>query len=123
MMGMNFWGTIYMALYMFSWSGGGGLEALEFLKTHPEALYDILLFCLCGAVGQNFIFLTISSFGALANTTITTTRKFMSILISSVWNGNTLSPEQWSGVGMVFSGLAYQIFLKWRRVKKKSKVT
>ena len=119
MLGMNLWGSLYTILYMFAWPGGGGYEAVEFLQGHPEALKDILLFCLCGAVGQNFIFLTISNFGALANTTITTTRKFMSILISAVWNGNPLTTEQWAGVFMVFAGLSYQIFLKWQKGKKK----
>jgi UDP-galactose transporter B1 len=71
-------------------------------------------------VGQNFIFLTISRFGALTNTTITTTRKFVSILISSLWNQNPLSFQQWTGVVMVFTGLSYQIYLKWRRKSQHS---
>lgn len=121
MMGMNFWGSLYMILYMFLWPNGGGYEAIEFCKTHPEAFYDILVFCLCGAIGQNFIFMTISNFGALANTTITTTRKFMSILISAVWTGNPLTFEQWAGVFMVFSGLFFQIYLKWRRGRNRHK--
>jgi len=126
MMGMNMWGSIYMSLFMFGWPSGGGWEAVKFLQEHPLAAWDILLFCLCGAVGQNFIFLTISRFGALTNTTITTTRKFVSILVSSVWNGNHLSLQQWAGVAMVFSGLSYQIYLKWTRKsshKKRSSAT
>eukprot|EP00249_Psilotum_nudum_P008935 c21603_g1_i1 orf=351-1361(+) len=115
MLGMNMWGSIYSFLYMFGWSNGGGFEAVDFCKRHPEAAWDILLFCLCGAIGQNFIFLTISKFGSLATTTVTTTRKFMSILVSSLWSGNPLSFEQWSGVLMVFGGLSYQIYLKWQR--------
>lgn len=115
MMGMNLWGSIYMALFMFGWPSGGGWEAVCFLREHPLAAWDILLFCLCGAVGQNFIFLTISQFGALTNTTITTTRKFVSILVSSIWSGNPLSVQQWMGVVMVFTGLSYQIYLKWSR--------
>ncbi|EFJ14223.1 hypothetical protein SELMODRAFT_120711 [Selaginella moellendorffii] len=118
MMGMNFWGSIYMGLYMFGWTSGG-FEALSFCKQHPEATWDIFFFCLCGAVGQNFIFLTISWFGTLALTTITTMRKFVSILVSSLWRGNPLTLEQWIGVSMVFAGLSYQILLKWRRQTKK----
>ncbi|XP_077227892.1 UDP-galactose/UDP-glucose transporter 3-like [Tasmannia lanceolata] len=122
MLGMNLWGTIYNVIYMF---GGGrqgsGFEAVKFCKQHPEAAWDIFLFCLCGAVGQNFIFLTISRFGSLANTTITTTRKFVSIVVSSLLSGNPLSAKQWGSVFMVFSGLSYQIYLKWRRLQKKRK--
>lgn len=118
MLGMNLWGTIYNLIYMFGWPHGIGYEAIEFCKQHPEAAWDILLYCLCGAVGQNFIFLTISRFGSLANTTITTTRKFVSIVVSSVLSGNPLSAKQWGCVAMVFSGLSYQIYLKWRKLQK-----
>ncbi|XP_073116696.1 UDP-galactose/UDP-glucose transporter 3 isoform X2 [Elaeis guineensis] len=93
-------------------------------REHPEAAWDILVYCLCGAVGQNFMFLTISCFGSLVNTTITTTRKFVSIVVSSLLSGNPLSLKQWASVLMVFSGLSFQIFLKWRklqRIQKKKK--
>lgn len=50
-----------------------------------QAGWDILLFCLCGAVGQLFIFATIKRFGSLVNTLVTTTRKFFNILLSGVW--------------------------------------
>ncbi|XP_022945255.1 UDP-galactose/UDP-glucose transporter 3-like isoform X1 [Cucurbita moschata] len=118
MLGMNLWGTIYNMIYMFGWPNGTGYHAIEFCRQHPEAAWDILLYCLCGAVGQNFIFLTISRFGSLANTTITTTRKFVSIVVSSMLSGNPLSSKQWGCVVMVFSGLSYQIYLKWRKLQK-----
>ncbi|RRT83007.1 hypothetical protein GW17_00017690 [Ensete ventricosum] len=110
--------------YICTFLVAGGVSSFALLK-HPEAAWDILMYCLCGAVGQNFIFLTISRFGSLANTTITTTRKFVSIVVSSVISGNPLSPKQWSSVVMVFSGLSFQIFLKWRKLQgtKKDKKT
>ncbi|KAL5100314.1 hypothetical protein RYX36_004641 [Vicia faba] len=126
MLGMNLWGTIYNMIYMFAWPSASGYEAVHFCKLHPEAAWDIFLYCCCGAVGQNFIFLTISRFGSLANTTITTTRKFVSIVVSSLLSGNPLSTKQWGCVSMVFSGLSYQIYLKWQKLKrlqKKKKAT
>lgn len=121
MFGMNLWGTIYNMMFMFGWRTASGYEAVQFCKQHPEAAWDILLYCLCGAVGQNFIFLTISRFGSLTNTTITTTRKFVSIVVSSVLSGNPLSQKQWTSVVMVFSGLSYQIYLKWRKLQRMTK--
>ncbi|KAH0866238.1 hypothetical protein HID58_083449 [Brassica napus] len=121
MLGMNLWGTIYNMVYMFGLPHGSGFEAVQFCKQHPEAAWDILMYCLCGAVGQNFIFLTISRFGSLANTTITTTRKFVSIVVSSVLSGNPLSSKQWGCVSMVFGGLSYQIYLKWRKLQRTQK--
>ncbi len=106
MLGMNLWGTIYNIVFMFGWPQASGFEAVQFCRQHPEAAWDILLYCLCGAVGQNFIFLTISRFGSLANTTITTTHKFISIVVSSLLNGNPLTAKQWGCVFMVFFGLS-----------------
>ncbi|XP_057810877.1 UDP-galactose/UDP-glucose transporter 3-like [Salvia miltiorrhiza] len=121
MLGMNLWGTIYNLIFMFGWPNAIGYNAIDFCRQHPEAAWDILLYCLCGAVGQNFIFLTISRFGSLTNTTITTTRKFVSIVVSSLLSGNPLSQKQWGSVAMVFSGLSYQIYLKWKKLQRMPK--
>ncbi|XP_027347743.1 UDP-galactose/UDP-glucose transporter 3-like [Abrus precatorius] len=121
MLGMNLWGTIYNMIYMFGWPHGIGFDAVSFCKQHPDAAWDIFLYCCCGAVGQNFIFLTINRFGSLVNTTITTTRKFVSIVVSSLLSGNPLSTKQWGCVLMVFSGLSYQIYLKWQKLQRLQK--
>ncbi|KAK2983151.1 hypothetical protein RJ640_007827 [Escallonia rubra] len=121
MLGMNLWGTLYNLAFMFGWPTASGFEAVQFCKQHPEAAWDIFLYCLCGAVGQNFIFLTISRFGSLTNTTITTTRKFVSIVVSSLLSGNPLSTRQWGSVVMVFTGLSYQIYLKWKKLQRMQK--
>ncbi|KAG6396547.1 hypothetical protein SASPL_142698 [Salvia splendens] len=121
MLGMNLWGSIYNLVFMFGWPNAIGYDAIDFCRQHPEAAWDILLYCLCGAVGQNFIFLTISRFGSLTNTTITTTRKFVSIVVSSLLSGNPLSEKQWGSIAMVFSGLSYQIYLKWKKLQRMQK--
>ncbi|CAK9137102.1 unnamed protein product [Ilex paraguariensis] len=113
-LGMNSWGTIYNMVFMFGWPHASGFEAVQFCKQHLEAAWDIFLYCLCGAVGQNFIFLTISRFGSLTNTT----RKFVSIVVSSLLSGNPLSAKQWGSVAMVFFGLSFQIYLKWSKLQR-----
>jgi UDP-galactose transporter B1 len=45
------------------------------------------------------------SLRAQVNTLICTTRKFFNILLSVLWNGNPLLPQQWLAVGLVFAGL------------------
>ena len=100
----NFWTAFYYTLYMFV-ASSTGMDLVAFCSRHPECLWDIVLFCVCGAVGQLFIFFTIKTFGSLANTLICTTRKFFNILISVVWNQNPLLPIQWLAVVMVFTGL------------------
>lgn len=101
---MNFWTGAYYCAYLFGATRQGS-DLLAFCGAHPQALSDLALFCLCGAVGQLFIFFTIRRFGSLVNTVVCTTRKFFTILISVVWNGNALAPAQWLGVTAVFAGL------------------
>lgn len=114
---MNFWTGVFYLPYLFVLSNTGR-DVLSFCRQHPEAAYDILLFCLCGAIGQLFIFFTIKSFGSLTNTLITTTRKFFSILASVVWSGNALLPRQWAAVALVFTGLITSSITKHRRHRR-----
>jgi len=72
--------------------------------------HDMFLLSICAAVGQFFIFSTIQIFSPIMCTTITTTRKFLSILTSVFKYGHVLSFGQWSSVGLVFFGLYAQIF-------------
>ena len=108
---MNFWCALMVGTYTFGISSAGG-EIAAFCLEHPDALRDIITFCICGAVGQLFIFLTIVQFGSLTNTIVTTARKFFSILISTALSGSPLVPLQWAGVACVFAGLAGNIYLK-----------
>lgn len=111
---MNFWSGLYYVPILFGLSSAGQ-ELLAFCLEHREAGVEILVFCACGAVGQLFIFHTIKTFGSLANTIITTTRKFFNILLSVVWSGNPLLPRQWVAVSLVFIGLAVSSIVKSRR--------
>jgi len=60
---------------------------------------------LAAAAGQIFIFLTITWFSPLICTTITTTRKFFTILLSVLHFGHVFTNSQWASVGLVFGGL------------------
>ncbi|KAI3436633.1 hypothetical protein D9Q98_006049 [Chlorella vulgaris] len=111
---MNFWCGLYYLPILFVFSNVGA-ELATFCLQHPEAAYDVLLFCLCGAVGQLFIFATIKRFGSLLNTLVTTTRKFFNILLSVMWNANPLLPQQWAAVLLVFTGLLVSSWTKSRR--------
>ncbi|KAG2448968.1 hypothetical protein HYH02_005722 [Chlamydomonas schloesseri] len=125
---MNFWTAIYYAAYMFlpcvlPGTGGTctGMDLVSFCTRHPDALLDLVIFCLCGAIGQLFIFFTIKTFGSLVTTLVCTTRKFFNILLSVVWNGNPLLANQWLGVAMVFAGLLMQGYMKGKKPHHKKK--
>merc|ERR1712093_483164 len=57
-------------------------SSLAFIASHPSVRLDILLFGLTGAVGQIFIFVTLSLYGSLTLVTITVTRKMVTMLLS-----------------------------------------
>ena len=87
------------------------LDAIQFLSHRPAALRDVLIFSLCGAAGQIFIFINIQQFGSLVNTIVTITRKFFSIFFSLLWFGHTFNTIQVFGILLVFTGLGIDIYI------------
>ena len=83
-------------------------------------IFNMLMFSFASAMGQIFIFTTITTFGPLTCSIITTTRKFFTILGSVVLFGNTLLLRQWVGVVFVFVGLSFDVFFDKRKKKQNS---
>ena len=46
-------------------------EGFAFCSRHPEVLQAVLIYSLASAVGQNFIYYTITQFGPLLLSTVT----------------------------------------------------
>lgn len=80
-------------------------SALRFLRAHPAARADVLGFCVCGAIGQLFIYATLARFSSLVLVTVTVTRKMLTMLLSVLWFSHALRRGQWLGVGLVFGGV------------------
>jgi len=73
-----------------------------------------LVFGVTSALGQFFIYFTLHGFGSLVLTTVTTTRKFfLSMFVSILWFGHSLSPQKWVGVVLVFSGLGLEMLERY----------
>ena len=106
---INKWASILM----FTIAGLRG-ELVPFLhysmKTDKFCLY-IFALCFTGVLGQQFIFLTVVNFGPLACSVITTTRKFFTILLSTIIFHHVLTFKHWFCVTVVFFGLALDVFL------------
>ncbi|KAF9994094.1 UDP-galactose transporter [Entomortierella chlamydospora] len=108
--------NLFMAMFMASWllnpfnSELG--DALAFCHSHPSIIRDIGLFCICGAVGQCFIFYTLEQFGSLSLVTVTVTRKLFTIVLSVVAYGHLLNISQWLMIGVVFSGIGLEAYKK-----------
>ncbi|KAF3937060.1 hypothetical protein ABW19_dt0201508 [Dactylella cylindrospora] len=94
-------------------------DAVGFMRENPGVAGDVVGFAMCGAVGQVFIFYTLSRFGSLTLVTVTVTRKMFSMILSVFAFGHRLSMMQWLGVGLVFGGIGGEAEMKRREKKAK----
>ncbi|CAM1505528.1 Fc.00g111650.m01.CDS01 [Cosmosporella sp. VM-42] len=83
-------------------------EALAFMARYPAVWKDVLGFAACGAVGQVFIFYTLSTFSSVLLVTVTVTRKMFTMILSVVAFGHRLTQMQWLGVALVFGGIGVE---------------
>ncbi|CAF2658453.1 unnamed protein product [Rotaria sp. Silwood2] len=113
MFSMNIWSCLWASIGIFATGEFYGL--VDFLQAYPYVISNMFLLGLTGAVGQNFIFLTIEWFGPLTCSIFTTTRKFFTILCSIFIFGNVITIRQMFGTVLVFLGL----FLEQLYGKKK----
>ena len=115
-----FWSNWYsifffgpLAVIMGQWDSG--IQAL------PDYWKPILLINIMAALGQIFIHYTIYWFSPLMCNTITTTRKFFTILFSVYKFGHVITYTQWFCIAFVFSGIYAQIGSKYYNQKQQQK--
>ncbi|ATY60454.1 solute carrier family 35 member B1 [Cordyceps militaris] len=82
--------------------------AMAFMARYPAVWWDVLGFAVCGAVGQVFIFYTLSTFSSVLLVTVTVTRKMFTMILSVLAFGHRLTGMQWLGVGLVFGGIGVE---------------
>lgn len=118
-----FWTNLFMCLTAVVIAGITGEIATggAFLLANPEIMSKIARFAICSAVGQSFIFYTIANFDPLILSTVTTTRKIFSVLLSIFLKGHSLSLTGWSGIGLSVSGILSELQAKASSKKSKSK--
>ena len=78
MLKMNLWSVAVLGAAVLL--TGELFEFVAFVSRHPDIIKHLASFSLTSALGQNFIFMTISHFGPLVCSLVTTTRKFFTIL-------------------------------------------
>ncbi|KAI7879193.1 UAA transporter [Lichtheimia hyalospora FSU 10163] len=110
---MNAIGSIFMTIFLvFNPYNDELWRAIQFCQTHPAVVGDVLLFGLCGAIGQLFIFYTLQEYGSLRLVTVTVTRKLFTMLLSIFWFNHRLTLGQWTGVAMVFLAIGIEAYIK-----------
>jgi len=109
-----FWTNLFMCLTAVFIAGvlGEIASGAAFLMANPEIMGKIARFAACSAVGQSFIFYTIANFDPLVLSTVTTTRKIFSVLLSIFLKGHSLSLTGWSGIGLSVSGILSELQAK-----------
>jgi UDP-galactose transporter B1 len=109
-----FWTNLFMALTALIIAAGLGelKSGMDFCLNNPVILNKIIKFSICSAVGQSFIFYTIANFDPLVCTTVTTTRKVFSVLLSIFLHGHQLSPQGWVGLSVASGGIVSELFDK-----------
>jgi UDP-galactose transporter B1 len=109
-----FWTNLYMCLsaIVFSLALNEVGSGLAFCSANPEILNKIIKFAVCSAVGQSFIFYTIANFDPLVLSTVTTTRKIFSVLLSIFLKGHSLSMTGWSGIALACGGIISEMMAK-----------
>ncbi|XP_006822267.1 solute carrier family 35 member B1-like [Saccoglossus kowalevskii] len=119
MFNMNLWSMLYLAVGILL--TGEAIPFLGFVSRHPDVIPLMVLFGCTSAIGQIFIFITVSVYGPLMCSIITTTRKFFTILASVIIFVNPLLARQWLGVLMVFAGLGVDSVYGKTQTKPKPK--
>lgn len=108
MLAMNGWSSLLLSVPLVV--SGEAFEFVNFAAKYPQMLTHLATLALAGALGQLFIFMMVSSYGALACSVVTTTRKFFTVLCSVLLFGNNLTSRQWTGTVLVFTGLFADMF-------------
>ena len=106
-----FWTNLFMCLTAAVVALGLGelVSGTSFCLQNPEIMAKITKFAICSAVGQSFIFYTIANFDPLVLSTVTTTRKIFSVLLSIFLKGHALSLTGWSGIALACGGIISEL--------------
>ncbi|XP_069119471.1 solute carrier family 35 member B1-like [Argopecten irradians] len=103
MLNVNLWSLVWSSIGLLV--SGEIVTFLAFAQSYPSVLLNMLYFGIASAIGQMFIFTTVTCFGPLTCSIITTTRKFFTIFASVIIFQNPMNSRQWIGTVFVFTGL------------------
>ncbi|XP_060879368.1 solute carrier family 35 member B1 [Metopolophium dirhodum] len=117
MVNMNLWSMMFLSVALIG--TGQIFDFISFVQRYPQMLVQLLLFSAFSALGQFFIFWTVSDFGPLPCSIVTTTRKFFTVLASVIFFGNPMLTRQWIATIIVFVGLFLDSFYGKQPAKSK----
>jgi adenosine 3'-phospho 5'-phosphosulfate transporter B2 len=92
-------------------------QAADFASRHPLFMAHVLALSITSAVGQLFIFYTISEFGAVTFTIIMTVRQGLAILLSCIVYHHSVSSIGIAGIVLLFAAIFSRMYLSQKKRK------
>jgi len=97
------------------------VTSFAFMTQYSGFTFDCVTLSICSAVGQLFIFHTISSYGPVVFTIIMTCRQVVSVVLSCIMFHHALAPVAILGIFIIFSALTLKIYCGYKmKMKKKA---
>lgn len=112
MCGVNLFSSLFTLIPLLE--QGNFLKSLRFMARHRDFAFDCITTSLCSAIGQLFIFFTISEFGPVALAVAMTVRQAFAILLSCLYYGHRVSELGVLGLCVVFAALLAGQYLNKR---------
>eukprot|EP00929_Paragymnodinium_shiwhaense_P114725 TRINITY_DN83218_c0_g1_i1.p1 TRINITY_DN83218_c0_g1~~TRINITY_DN83218_c0_g1_i1.p1 ORF type:complete len:467 (-),score=111.34 TRINITY_DN83218_c0_g1_i1:99-1499(-) len=103
-------GSAFIALFSLLVSGMGS-EAIAFCQAHPEIMVHISALSSAAVAGQFFIYSQVKEFGALVLAATMNLRQVISVLISYLTFGHSITILQLCGLMLVFATLFYKSYM------------
>ena len=97
-----------------------GDTTLQRVLADYSLMRDIFLLAFCGAVGQIFIFLTISLHDCYKLSIMTTSRKCLTVVISAFAFNHVFSLTQWFGASVVLMSTCAEVYLGNKRKREQA---
>mmetsp|Transcript_25367 Transcript_25367/g.53596 ORF Transcript_25367/g.53596 Transcript_25367/m.53596 type:complete len:410 (-) Transcript_25367:227-1456(-) len=106
--------NLFMMIFalMISFGLGEFTKGLSYCAHNPKVFSLIWKFSMCSAIGQSFIFYTVARFDPLVCSTVTTTRKIFSVLLSIIFKGHVVPMRGWGGLGLAIAGILSEVHNK-----------
>ena len=96
-------------------------DAIPYMIEHKVCIGYMLVYAITSIFGVFCVFAVVVKFGALINSILTTTRKFLSILFSIYLFGHKCSLIQYCAIFITFTAIIYNLYTEHSSEKKSSK--
>ena len=98
------------------------IPSIKFLINYPSALLILGGIGVLQVFGQISIYYIVANFKQHIFPLISTTRKILTVIFSIYWFGHDVNGSQWVAIGIVFSGMFYELYEETSHERQKDKL-